>query len=583
MKKLCALILTLVMVLSLAAPAMAADQTLWQELGYTSQQDLLDSTGLSAANYETLAAKAASFDAKAYYAANEQEFWGMTAQEYMTDYGMTEEEFRQEMLSYWFSEEYMALLSKQTIDNAITAAGGVVGRPNVMWNGKCIQFTDAAPELTNNRTMVPIRAIMEDLGAEVTYENRTVTCTLNGTTISFEIGATEAGVKKGADVAVVVMDSPSYIKNNRTYVPLRFISEASGYDVFWDNAARTAVIVDREAIIASLNENLTILNDMLHKQYAQYDLSKAYEIDYNLGGTVSLIDTINGNKNYNVGADMTVLWKGTDYEVNGSLKLGDVIDALMETGEVSQDEIPAQALSMLKNLDFSMILSSEGYWISAPILTYALAEQYPEMSGKDVWLDVGAALGVDMSELMETSAALMTENATIGSILYDSSVMSMEMLSDMGQLSYFSLAQSLGFTKTTLDTLMGDSTFTKSGTSYKWSMDRADLVKLAAAMGVPLTEADLEGLDFSVEMTIRQNGSVDYDMRLTLTDSTSGAVATLTLSGTSGALSGDMDLRLQVKNMVDAKITLDYSGRVTTKTPAKNPPAGATILDGSSL
>ena len=583
MKKLCALILALVMAMSLTVPAMAADQPLWQELGYASQQELLTETGLNAANYEALAAEAAKFDAEAYYAENEQPYWEMTAQEYKDTYNMTDEEFRQEMLSYWFYREYGALLSQQMVDEAITAAGGVVGRTNVMWNGKCIQFTEAAPEIANNRTMVPIRAIMEDLGADVTYENRTVTCVLNGVTVTFAVGGTSATVEKNGETETVTLDSPSYIKNNRTYVPVRFISEASGYDVFWDNVARTAVIVDRDSAVAALDANLTILNEMMQKQYAQYDFSKAYEIDYSMDGTVSMVDTISGNKNYTFDADMSVLWKGTDYEVNGTLNLGDVIEALVDSGEISADEIPAELTALMKKMDFAMILSSEGYWINAPILTYALAQQYPELSGKDVWMDVGALLGMDVRQLMDTSAALMTEDATIGSLLYDSSVASMEMLSEMRQLSYFNFSQSLSSTKTMLDALLGDDTFTKSGTSYKWSLDNKDLVALSAAMGMPITEEDLEGVDFSMEMTIRSNGSADYDLEFSLTDAYSGATAVFTMSGTSGALSGNMNLRLQIKNVADAKLTIKYTGRTTTKTPATQPPAGAEILDGSSL
>ena len=590
MKKLFALMLALVMTLSLAAPAMAADQPLWQQLGYSSQQDLLTWYGISQTNYEALAAKAANFDPYAYYAANEQEFWEMTAQEYMATYEVTEEEFRQEMLSYWFYSEVEPLLAQQAIDEAITAVGGVPGRTNVMWNGMCIQFTDAAPEITNNRTMVPIRAIMEDLGAEVTYENRTVTCILNGATITFPVGGTAATVEKDGETETVTLDSPSYLKNNRTYVPVRFISEASGYDVFWDNAARTAVIVDREAAVAALDENLTILNEMMQKQYAQYDFNKAYEIDYTLDGTVSVIDTISGSKNYDFGADMTALWKGADYEINGSLQLGDVIDALMDVGEIYADEIPAELLPLLKDLDFSMILSSEGYWISVPVLTYVLAQEYPQLSGKDVWMDVGEALGMDMKELMDMSTALVSEDATIGSLLYDSSILSMEMMGEMDQVSYLYLSQTLGYTKAMLDEILGDDTFTKSGTSYKWTMDKADLINLSAAMGAPLTEEDLAGGDFSMEMTIRSNGSVDYDLTLSINDYnvvsggyTDDAMMTLTMSGTSGALSGDMDLRLQIKNVTDAKLTLKYTGRTTTKTPATQPPAGDEILDLSSL
>lgn len=587
MKKLFALMLALVMTLSLAAPAMAADQPLWQQMGYESQQELLDWYGISQANYDAIAAKFGSFDPYAYYAENEQMFWEMTAQEYMSTYEVTEEEFRQEMLSYWFYNQYTPLMEQQMVDDAITAVGGVPGQINVMWNGKCIQFTDAAPEIANNRTMVPIRAIMEDMGAEVTYENRTVTCILNGATVTFPVGGTSATVEKDGETETVTLDSPSYLKNNRTYVPVRFISEASGYDVFWDNAARTAVIVDREAAVAALDENLTILNEMMQKQYAQYDFNKAYEIDYTLDGTVAVIDSLNGNKNYDFDADMTVLWKGADYEINGSLQLGDVIDALMDVGEIYADEIPAELLPLLKDLDFSMILSGEGCWISAPVLTYVLAQEYPQLSGKDVWLDMGKALGMDMSQLMEMSAALMTEDATLGSLLYDSSVMSMEMLGGMDQVSYLNFPATLGFTKTMLDALLGDDTFTRSGTSYKWTMD---LASLYAAMEIPVTEEELAGGDFSMEMTIRSNGSVDYDLTLSLNDYnivsggyTDDALVTFTLSGTSGALSGNMDLQLQIKNVADAKLTAKYTGRTTVRTPAAQPPAGSEILDLSSL
>ena len=583
MKKLFALILTLALALSLTVPALAADQPLWQQLGYESQQDLLTWYGISQANYDAIAAKAGSFDPYTYYAANEQTYWEMTAQEYMTTYSMTEEEFRQEMLSYWFYSETEPLLAQQAIDEAITAVGGVPGQTNVMWNGRCIQFTDAAPEITNNRTMVPIRAIMEDLGAEVTYENRTVTCTLGAATVTFAVGAAEAAVEKDGKTETVTLDSPSYLKNNRAYVPLRFISEASGYDVFWDNTARTAVIMDREAAIAALDENLTILNEMMRKQYAQYDFTKAYQFDYDLDGSVAVIDTLNGNKTYPFGADMSMLWKGTDYEITGSLELGEVIDAVMTASGTTADDLPAGMLDLLRDLDFSLILSGEGYWINAPILTYLLTLQNPALSGKDVWMDVGAALGMDMKELMDMSTTLMTENATMGSLLYDSSVLSMEMLGEMDQISYLTLPQTLGYTKTMLDTILGDNTFTKSGTSYKWTMDLKDLMEMSAAMGAPLTQEDLEGLTFSMTMTIRQNGSADYALDLSLTDSVSGAAAAFTMTGTSGALKGDMNLRLQIKNMLDAKMTLDYTGKTTTKTPASQPPAGSEILDLSSL
>lgn len=83
--------------------------------------------------------------------------------------------------------------------------------------------TDPKPFIENDRTFVPMRAIFEALGAEVTWDanTRTVTGTLGD--------------------KVVTLKNPKIV-NNRTVVPLRYISESLGSRVEWVQASETAYV-----------------------------------------------------------------------------------------------------------------------------------------------------------------------------------------------------------------------------------------------------------------------------------------------------------------------------------------------------
>ncbi|WP_159881314.1 stalk domain-containing protein [Paenibacillus puerhi] len=104
---------------------------------------------------------------------------------------------------------------------------------------------DAAPEIDNGRTMVPVRAITEALGYEVTFdeETRAVRLAKDGVAIELYVGRT--GVKREEDGKEGVLkdtDTAPYIKQDLTYVPVRFFAEEIGLDVQWDNATRTAIL-----------------------------------------------------------------------------------------------------------------------------------------------------------------------------------------------------------------------------------------------------------------------------------------------------------------------------------------------------
>jgi alpha-tubulin suppressor-like RCC1 family protein len=101
---------------------------------------------------------------------------------------------------------------------------------------------DVDPIIKDSRTLVPLRGIFEylDVSVEWDQETRSVTCTKDGKTVI---------VKIDSDIATVngeefKMDTKAIIKDSRTLIPLRFVSESLGAYVDWDNESRTVIIVE---------------------------------------------------------------------------------------------------------------------------------------------------------------------------------------------------------------------------------------------------------------------------------------------------------------------------------------------------
>ena len=98
--------------------------------------------------------------------------------------------------------------------------------------------TDVAPFIDDNgRTMVPVRFIGEALNADVVWENssRTVIITRGATEITMQIGSRELSVNGN----ITLMDTAAIIRDDRTFVPVRFIAVALNMTVSWDAATRT--------------------------------------------------------------------------------------------------------------------------------------------------------------------------------------------------------------------------------------------------------------------------------------------------------------------------------------------------------
>ena len=99
-------------------------------------------------------------------------------------------------------------------------------------NNEQLNF-DIYPITEKDRTLVPMRAIFEALGAEVEWENetQTATATKDGITVSVTIDSNKMQ-KNGEEIE---LDVPArLVEDSRTLVPLRAVSEAFGCQVEWD-------------------------------------------------------------------------------------------------------------------------------------------------------------------------------------------------------------------------------------------------------------------------------------------------------------------------------------------------------------
>ncbi|MDP4152509.1 MAG: copper amine oxidase N-terminal domain-containing protein [Bacillota bacterium] len=115
---------------------------------------------------------------------------------------------------------------------------------SVVCNDKYIDF-DVAPIIKDGRTLVPLRLFFESIGAKVDWDadKRTVKVTSGSDVIEFAIDSKTAlvnGVEKSMDV-------PAQLYNARTLIPLRFMSEALGYSVDWDDLTKTITISTKMA------------------------------------------------------------------------------------------------------------------------------------------------------------------------------------------------------------------------------------------------------------------------------------------------------------------------------------------------
>ncbi len=108
-------------------------------------------------------------------------------------------------------------------------------------NGQLLE-TDVPPIIVSDRTMVPFRAVLEAIGAEVTWNeaNKMVSASLDDIDIILFIDSDTMYTNTSA--GEIHLDAAPFINNGRTMIPIRAVCEIFGCEVDWHAPSRSVVI-----------------------------------------------------------------------------------------------------------------------------------------------------------------------------------------------------------------------------------------------------------------------------------------------------------------------------------------------------
>ena len=139
-----------------------------------------------------------------------------------------------------------------------------VGSSEAYVNNSKAQIDASNPEVTaiskNNRTLIPVRFVAESLGAKVAWEEKssTVTMTFKGKILKLVLGSDKMQDKNKK----YILEAPAEKINNRTYIPLRAVTEAFGKKVFYD---RGLIIISNKDKIFDISKEKGLVDQVIAK------------------------------------------------------------------------------------------------------------------------------------------------------------------------------------------------------------------------------------------------------------------------------------------------------------------------------
>ncbi|MFE5318947.1 stalk domain-containing protein [Paenibacillus sp. NPDC056579] len=118
---------------------------------------------------------------------------------------------------------------------------------NIYFNGELLYFDNAQPVLKDGRTLVPFRKLFETLGFAVKWVDTGSLRQAIGTKDGLEIELTINDNNAKVNGKSILLDVPAQMIQDSTMVPLRFVSENSGYQVTFTDSSSASEIQIRSA------------------------------------------------------------------------------------------------------------------------------------------------------------------------------------------------------------------------------------------------------------------------------------------------------------------------------------------------
>ena len=454
---------------------------------------------------------------------------------------------------------------------AVQAVAFAEAPVTVQLNGQNIVFTDAQPQIVNDRTFLPVRAVFEAMGAAVDFEDGVVTATRGGKTVSMTVGSTAATLTEDGAATALTMDVAPFIDPalGRSYVPVRFAAQALGANVGWDAAKRTVIIVDVEKQLE---------NALAGKSFTYLEKFDEYSRKYNTGiwnsevaaegaMDIELGDLIGPGILFKLSVPFSVEAKGVAQDgekVEVAEKITVDLSALKSLLLSSKEEADAETTAMVENM--IKALSTDGVNVAVrgdlsagklymSIDLSALGEELAGTLDADTWYVVDySALGIDLAKLMAQA-----KNVDYKALAED--VLASTELND-AERDYAELDALL---KTVVNSL-SDGGFTKKGDVCTTSIEQeigGIMCKLTLSLTVKNGAVAAYGLDMAVNGDIEDVGKLNWSIKMDVNEQ--------------DKISGSMTMN--VMDMVEASFDLTGGYVKGGTAPQTEPPAGARLID----
>lgn len=428
---------------------------------------------------------------------------------------------------------------------------------SVQLDGKTLTFSDAAPQAKDGRTFLPVRAVFEAMGAQVSWSaaDQTITAVRDDTTVTMTLGGTEATVERDGVTTPLVMDVAPYAEGGHTYVLVRFAAQAFGCSVGWDQDDQTVILIDAGKLLdeALAKHEFTYLERYM--DYSQKYSKGIWDVEGSFDASMSLL-----------GSDPMTMEGTMEGTTADATKMAMAMVLKMDLGTLLESEggmsaTDQEAFDQLKKDGIQLEMRGD---LESGKLYYTMGGDFLEAAGMpaDTWysMDMAAtyeAMGMDYAGLIGM-AKDMDYTAMIASML------AMSAAPTDKDTAYTDLAAGVDLAAQ----LLSDDAWAVSG----------DKRILHYAL-------EQEGLDAAIDFTLTMKGEdvVAYELAVTL----SGVDAETGDPLFTMACNASMDQKDQMKASFQCsmpevlEMELDMTGSYAQgKTaPVTAPPEGATVVD----
>lgn len=438
---------------------------------------------------------------------------------------------------------------------------------DVLINGEPAAFTDAQPQMRDDRSFLPFVAVFDQLGfpeegVRWDGETETVTAVRDGMTISLTIGEKKLTLTENGVTRTVEMDVAPYVDEDtwRTYVPCGLVAAALGYRVGWDAQSWTVLIDDVDAILAANTETYTLIDRYLeyNNSFSQknYKVTGAYQMDMGMSavqaGVRQDMEYALEGRYEMLTADTTALQFDTDMTMDATVKQDGV--------DITDQALGGESGLFPLTVDFEMCgdLEQGVLYFQSAALCQMMGQ--PDLGSAWFKLDMAGLMNQMEDVLGMSYADLLTLSTQMQEMRFEEYLEAILQTMQLTSAEYTTsdlLAE--------INALVGDSAFRRSGTSY-------------------VNELNMDGI--SMTFTLYTNGSAvnGYALDMTAQDVAFGEMKmNVAMRDNTMEMSMGMEMTAEDSSAVTMTMTMDGTYQQTGAAPAVEPPAGAVVVDLASL